>query len=358
VTNLEQPSGVVFDDNGGGYSDLAWLPDGQHLLCLYTKAHSDRGQIGVVDVSTGAFHILTNDVNAYSQLAVSGNGKTLATVLTNVDSSIAYYKGDGGAMISSTPLRITPTSFVWTDENHLLLITQHSGISKLERVTGAVQPIDTGDLDMGTWINTCPDGHVLFVAIPKGGGESRVFRMDADGGGVAQLTTAGIARGPYCTPDSQKVYFPNLALWSVSMAGGAARKEFDFEGFTPLLLSRDARMGFTVWNANLSYYIHIFDLASRRMVKQLPLNVSGLTGAFAGFTWDGKAIFVRVSANGGGNLQYQPIDGSPTHLMIDPTPEMPTWAAFSPSGSKLGMLKLRRSSDVVLITDLGSKQAH
>jgi serine/threonine protein kinase/Tol biopolymer transport system component len=366
VTSLGQPSGIVFDDNGGGYSDLAWLPDGQHLLCLYTKAHSDRGQIGVVDVSTGAFHTLTNDVNAYSQLAVSGDGKTLATVLTNVDSSIAYYKGDGGAMISSTPLRITPTSFVWTDEDHLLLITHDSGISKLERVTGAVQPIDTGDLDMGAYINTCPDGHVLFVAIPKGGGESRVFRMDADGGGVTQLTTAGIARGPFCTPDSQKVYFtirgatngPNLALWSVSITGGAAQKEFDFEGFMPLLLSRDARMGVTVWNANLSYFLNFWDLASRRMVHQLPLNVSGIHGGFAGFTWDGKAIFASVSANGGANLQYQPIDGSPTHLMIDPTPEMPTWAAYSPSGSKLGMLKLRRSSDVVLITDLGGKQAH
>ena len=87
-------------------------------------------------------------MNAYSQLAVSGDGKTLATVLTNVDSSIAYYKGDGGAMISSTPLRITPSSFVWTDEDHLLLITHDSGISKLERVTGTVQPVSYTHLDV------------------------------------------------------------------------------------------------------------------------------------------------------------------------------------------------------------------
>ena len=89
-------------------SDLAWLPDGKHLLVLYYKAHSDRGQIGIVGLSAGDFHTVTNDVNAYSQLAVSADGKTLATVLTNQDSGLAYYKGDGGAMISSTPLRITP----------------------------------------------------------------------------------------------------------------------------------------------------------------------------------------------------------------------------------------------------------
>ena len=116
---MPQPKDILFDANFGGYADLAWLPDGNHLLVLYSKAHSDRRQIGIVGVSAGDFHTLTNDVNAYSQLAISADGKTLATVLTNVDSSIAYYKGDGGAMISSTPLRITPSSLAWADEDHV-----------------------------------------------------------------------------------------------------------------------------------------------------------------------------------------------------------------------------------------------
>ena len=145
TVTLAQPSGMIYDANFGGYTDLAWLPDGRHLLVLYSKAHSDRGQIGIVGVPDGAFHTLTNDVNAYSQLAISADGKTMATVLTNVDSSIAYYKGDGGAMISSTPLRITPTSLAWADEDHLWLITRGTGISKLERASGTLQPIDTGD---------------------------------------------------------------------------------------------------------------------------------------------------------------------------------------------------------------------
>ena len=157
TVTLAQPSGMIYDTNFDGDTDLAWLPDGKHLLVLYTKAHSDRGQIGIVGVPDGAFHTLTNDVNAYSQLAISLDGKTMATVLTNVDSSIAYYKGDGGAMISSTPLRITPTSLAWADEDHLWLITRGTGISKLERASGTLQPIDTGTLDIGAFINTCPD---------------------------------------------------------------------------------------------------------------------------------------------------------------------------------------------------------
>ena len=95
-SSIAQPEGAVYDPTRSG-TDLAWLPDGKHLVVLYYKGHTDRGQIGIVGLAAGDFHPLTNDVNAYSQLAVSADGKTLATVLTNQDSSLAYYKGDGGA---------------------------------------------------------------------------------------------------------------------------------------------------------------------------------------------------------------------------------------------------------------------
>ena len=77
-------------------------------------------------------------------------------MLTNQDSSLAYYKGDGGAMISSTPLRITPNSLAWTDEDHLLLIARGTGISKVQRAAGTVQPIDTGDIDPGIYREHLP----------------------------------------------------------------------------------------------------------------------------------------------------------------------------------------------------------
>jgi len=358
---------MIYDVNFDGYTDLAWLPDGKHLLVLYTKAHSDRGQIGIVGVPDGAFHTLTNDVNAYSQLAISLDGKTMATVLTNVDSSIAYYKGDGGAMISSTPLRITPTSLAWADEDHLWLITRGTGISKLDRASGTLQPIDTGTLDIGSFINTCPDGHVLFIAIPKGGGESRLFRMDGDGSGITQLTTSGIARGPYCAPDGQTVYFtirpaantPTVALWSVPLSGGTPRKELEMESFGAIALTRDTKSALSLFSKNLLYLVQIWDLSTHQVLRQLPWDTSALgQGAFPSFSPDGKAVVATVVSKGSNALQYQPTDGSPTHLLTEPTHETQTGFAWSPSASKLAVLQLRRSSDVVLITDLTGKQPH
>jgi eukaryotic-like serine/threonine-protein kinase len=367
VVSIAQPNGINYDPSISGNTDVAWLPDGRHLIALYFKAHFDRGQIGIVSVSDGAFHTLTNDVNAYSQVAISADGKTLATVLTNVDSSIAYYKGDGGAMISSTPLRITPNSLAWADEDHLWLITRDTGISKLDRTSGTLQPIDTPDLDTGSFINTCPDGHVLFIAIPKGGGESRVFRMDGDGSGITQLTTSGIARGPYCTPDSQKVYFtirpransPSVALWSMPLSGGIPKKELELVSAAGgIALSRDVKSAIGLLTQHLGYFLQIWDVSTHQMLHQITWDLSTLQGAFPGFFPDGKAVVSTIISKGSNALQYQPIDGSPTHLLTDPTHETQTGFAWSPSAGKLAVLQSRRSSDVVLITDLAGKQPH
>ena len=363
VRTIAQPRGVAFDRKDQGYSDLAWLADGRHLLLLYSKAHSDREQIGILDIAGNGFRTLTNDVNAYSQLAITADGKTLATVLTNVDSSVAYYNGDGGKMISSTPLRITPTSLAWADEDRLFLITRGIGISQLERTAGTVQPIDAGDLGIGRYIDTCQDGHILFTAIPKDGGEPRLFRMNGDGSEITQLT-AGSVRAPFCTPDSQKAYFTIrheaddllAALWSVPLAGGTPRKEFEAHTFRSFLLSRDAKFVGVVVAHNLAESLEIVDLTAFKIVHRLPLDLSYSEGTSPLFSPDGKAIVDGAISNGGNTLRYAPIDGSPAHFMIDPTHNTITDFAWSPSGSKLGVLQLRKSSDVVLISDLAGKK--
>lgn len=364
AASIAQPIGLFFDRGFKGHSNLAWLPDGRHLLFLYTKTHSDRGQIGILGISGGDFHTLTNDVNDYSQLALSADGKTLSTVLTNVDSGLAYYREDGGAMTSNTPLRISPSSLAWADEDHLFLITPALGISKLERTTGVLQQLDTGDLDINYYLNTCPDGEVLFTAYPKGGVELRLFRMNGDGSGVTQLTTTGIARFPYCTPDSRKVYFsitssangPSLSLWSMPLSGGTPHEELAARPWASVSLSFDAELAAVLLSSNANDNVEILNLSTYQVEHRLLLEVSAFQERYP-ISRDGKAIVEVVTTQDGTALQYHPIDGSAPHLLIEPRPDSLTSFAWSPSGSKLAVLHLRRNSDVVLITDLTGKRS-
>lgn len=154
---------------GGAYTTLAWLPDSRHLLTLYYKQHTDRAQIGVVTVPTGEFHSVTNDVNSYSQLALSGNGRNLATVLTSVDSSIVLYGPDGGEPVSTLPLRVMPNAIAWSTEERLLYIVGGLSIGTIDRATGSVQSFDTGEITAGEFTASCPDGHILFTGFPRAG---------------------------------------------------------------------------------------------------------------------------------------------------------------------------------------------
>jgi len=191
VTTIATPADNSFQNLIGGGTNLVWTPDGAHLLALYVEPHTDRAQIGMIDLPSGAFHAVTNDVSSYSQLALSADGRTLATVLTNIDSSIAYYKPDGSAPLSTTPLRITPRYIAWANEDRLLFNVPRIANGWIDRATGNVQTFDAGEITLGNQISACSDGHILFTGFPKGAAEARVFRMDADGGNIVQLTAMG-----------------------------------------------------------------------------------------------------------------------------------------------------------------------
>ena len=365
-SSIPQPEGAVYDPTRLG-TDLAWLPDGKHLVVLYRKGHTDRGQIGIVGSASGDFHPLTNDVNAYSQLAMSADGKTLATVLTNQDSSLAYYKGDGGTMISSTPLRISPTLVAWIDEDHLVLAAGGAGISKVERASGTVQPIDTGDINIGIFVNTCPNGVILFTGIPKGEGETRLFRINGDGSGLTQLTNSGIARVPYCSPDSQTAYFnlrdraagsASISFWSIPLAGGTPHQELSaVSKANTFILSPDAKLAMVVYLRELDQVTgSIVDFKTGQVLRQLSVDLTAL--GMMSFSGDGKGVVRNVIVNGGNALLYQPIDGSPTHLLVGPTHEELSAFRWSPSGKLLAVLQQRKSSDVVLIKDAAGSPAH
>jgi len=366
LTTIAAPAENRFQSSAVGETNLVWTPDGRHLLALYVKPHTDHAQIGMIDVPSGEFHAVTNDVSSYSQLALSADGRTLATVLSNIDSSIAYYKPEGGAPLSTTPLRITPWSIRWASEDRLLF-TLHSAIGWIDRATGNVQNFDTGEIDVGNYIAACPDGHVLFTGFPKGAAEARVFRMDADGGNIVQLTTSGIARGPQCYADSQQVYYSvagsgTASLWAVPLTGGTPRQVLLPPEATGgyFRLSEDGNLAGAWVSVGLEEHWKVFDLASGRVVSDVAMDTSdlGQNSSPYRFSPDDRAVVTSALRNGGRTLLSQPLDGSASHALIDPVQERIRDFGWSPSGKQLAVLKLKSSSDVVLIMDQRGKDRH
>jgi eukaryotic-like serine/threonine-protein kinase len=359
LTTVAPPAGISWVDPGLAYTTIAWMPDSLHLLTLYYKQHSERAQIGVITASSGEFHSVTNDVNSYSELALSGNGRTLATVLTNVDSSIALYGPDRGEPISTLPLRITPNAIAWATEDRLLYIVRGSSIGTIDRATGSVQSFDTGEITPGGSIASCTDGHILFTGFPNGGSEARLFRMKADGGEIAQLTSSGFAQSPSCSADSQKAYYSigsdvNVALWSIPVSGGTPKQLIPALIYAQASVSHDGTQAALFALRQQKLCVIITDLASGRM--QAPFFIDQSLTNISKFSPDGRAIVSDALRSGGNTLLYQPLNGSTPYVLFNPVPETINDFDWSPSAKQLAVARLKSSSDVVLIIDQAGKE--
>ena len=360
LATVSPPTGIFWvNPPDYAYTTLAWMPDSRHLLALYYKQRTIRAQIGVITVPSGEFRSVTNDVSSYSQLALSGNGRTLATVLTNFDSSIALYGPDGGEPVSTLPLRITPSTIAWATEDRLLYTVGGLSSGTIDRATGSMQSFETGEIVPGDFIASCPDGHILFTGFPKGGSEPRLFRMNADGGEIAQLTTSGFARAPSCSPDSQKAYFStgndvNVSLWSIPITGGTPRLLVRPDNYAETSMSRDGtRAAFFALREN-KFCAIVADLATGQV--QPPFFIDQSLAGFASFSPDGQAIVSDALRNGGITLLYQPLDHSAPRALFNPALETIIDFDWSPSGKQLAVARVKSSSDVVLITDQESKE--
>ncbi len=358
LTTVAAPADVFLASPNDGYTTLAWLPDNRHLLVLYDKQHTDRAQIGVITIPSGEFHSVTNDVNSYSQLALSGDGRTLATVLTNIDSSIVFYGPNGGVPVSTMPLRISPDGIAWASEDRLLFIVKGASIGSIDRATGSVHNFDAGKITPGEFIAACPDGEILFTGIPRSGGEARLFRMSGDGGGIAQLTTSGSARNPSCSPDSKVAYFSlgtdvDVSLWSVPITGGTPKNLVPPDNYHIATVFRDGTRAVLFGLRQNEFSAMISDLASGR--KEPPILVDKGLGNLMGLSPDNRAFVADVLRDGGTAMLVQPFDGTPPHILFNPVPDTLIDLDWSPSGKQLAVARLKSSSDVVFILDRTGK---
>ena len=116
--DLMLPEGIQLDP------PPTWMPSGGQLLLLFSRPYSGvrspGNQIGLMSIDTGNFRQLTNDMTSHSELALSADGNTFATLIQQDSSEVGFYNGAGARLISSARVPRTQDSLTWFDENIIL----------------------------------------------------------------------------------------------------------------------------------------------------------------------------------------------------------------------------------------------
>jgi len=350
----------------------AWMPDGRGLLVQYQdpSAGLNHNQLGFVSYPGGEFHAITKDTNNYNTLTLSSDAKTLATVQSK--RLYTLYAIPAAGVGANPPNPAVPQqqkgflNFAWAgndgfylaEDNHLVHVSSDGGN---KTTLGSIASISS--------LSACPDGRILLLALVGQGGGSgtNIWRVNADGTNLKQLSNEQRDSGPQCSPDSKWAYYVDIngsRIARVPVDGGTpetvpgTRIPHAITASTYLDFSPDGKsVAFLITtigtNAVNEIAVVPLDAGAEPQVRLVDPHPSIWDGPR--FTPDGKAFVYPITENGVDNLWLQPLDGSRGRQITNFKTDHITSVQWSPDGKTIGVLGRRIEADVVLLRESSTK---
>ena len=359
--------------------EVVWLPGGQWLLARYNQKGPSyvRSQIGMVSHSGGQIQPVTRDTNEYDTLTLSADGKTAATVQKRTAYSLSLLPGagtQGNSTVQPLAQAQDVQSVAWANDSKLL-ISDGQSVRQMNIDGGQQSTIVS---DSNSWIPDiarCGDRYIVVAwAFHGGTNQVHLWRTNADGSNLTQLTNGPFDRFPVCSPDGKWVYYsdgvgPHFSM-RAPLEGGQpepvpASEVRDSYGFgAGEAISPDGKR--LIFNVDISGPNSVafsklalvnFDSSSQPspiLFQPDPRIATGggtsFTNAIA-FTPDGKSVAYIVRDQGVDNILVQPLDGSPGHQITNFTSEHIAEFQWSPDGKNLAVARAQNTSDVVLLRE-------
>jgi Tol biopolymer transport system component len=359
ITGKQNP---IFESKDGLLYKPVWLPDGSGLLALYTgrETNFSRQQIVAISYRDRRARAVTHDINDYSDLSLSADGHMVATVLRQLHFDLFMAaasdlsSGQAHQLTSGAPVG----SFSWTADGQMILEQQNT-LSLFHSDTGNKSPLTSMQQEGSTFLpSSCVNGRYIVFSIGGHGGVKRVniWRMDAGGGNLKQLSEGKNDQFAVCSPDGKWVLYSDLSngakLTRVPLDGGKSERlsELPAYGFD---ISPDAKLAaFTTFLPNSpKKQLALVPVDSPQNTKLLDLQRPVSSFRSVRFTHDGKGVVYPFRDQDADNLWLQPLDGSPGKQITNFKSEHISDFRWSFDGSKLGMIRGHTDSDVVLLEE-------
>ena len=344
------------------FSKPVWLPDGSGLLALGVPAFSFQNQIVYISYPSGKVSPVTRDTNSYTDLSLAADGHTVATV-ERQSHMTSYIMAEGASSSQARQLMMegSPSYEVgWTRDGQLLMSVANTGVTLLNPDSGAKTPLFTQSRFSG-FAHSCPDGHLVFMAGAEGKIQAHIFRADADGGNVKELTSGKFDFAPVCSGDSKNVLYTNAdgKLNKVALEGGSSQQLAGYANFARIAISPDGKLAAIVTNRpgdtkekmgllslDFSQPVRLVDFERPRAEYAVMFGDGPIE-----FSRDGTGIIYPVRDGQTDNLWLQHLDGSPGKQLTDFKSEFIRDFDYSFDGKQLAIIRGHRESDVVLIRE-------
>ena len=247
-------------------------------------------------------------------------------------------------------------AFSWTRDSQLI-IDSGSGLDLLNPESGKKTGLVAQAGAFADTPSACPDGrYVVFTSTFGSGKQLNIWRADASGGNLKQLSDGKVDQNPVCSPDDRWVIYQDAVngnrLMKVSIDGGKPEKISD-ELAAVFDVSPDSKTIALAAFGHLGEHVEelkLFSLESNQTSKTLEFE-RPRSGPIT-FSMDGKAVIYPFRHGGVDDLWLQPLDGSSGEQITDFKSEHIRDFRWSFDGSKMAVIRGHTDSDVVLIRDM------
>jgi Tol biopolymer transport system component len=336
---------------------LAWLPGGVGLALLAPSDEtSETSQIWLLSYPGGETRRITNDLNIYAALSVSGDASSLATVQTNLLSNVwvaPNADADRARQITTGSSRYYSLS--WTPDGRILYASNSGG--NLDVYISAADGSNLKQLTVNASSNfgpvASPDGRAVAFISNRAGKGYNIWRMDMDGGNLKRLTIGGMESGPQFTPDGRWVVYTSWeagkpTIWKISIDGGEPSQLTDKYSMAPVVSPDGKQFACSYWDEQ---YDTRFNIAVIPLEGGAPVKTFDLPTMNVRWSSDGRALTYIDTRDNASNIWSQPLAGGPTRQLTNWKSDRIFNFAWSRDGKQLALSRGFVTNDVVLISD-------
>jgi serine/threonine protein kinase len=298
-------------------NSVQWLKDGSGLLVLGSDTQQARSQIWLISAD-GAARMLTNDLNDYSYLGVTADGKQIVAVQESRTSSIWF--GPFGQSANDFQELISETgaldTIVLPADDQIIFRSHADGKPNLWTIGtdggGRRQLTVDAEVD-GRGLCAAPAAKLIVFPARKAG-KVNLWRVNVAGGDAEQLTFGDGEFFPVCLPDERGVVYQKgsgygikSTLWSISLAGGQPLQLTDYYAIRPAL-SPDGRHIAFFYLTKGKWRIGIISAAGGAIEQNFEVP-EGVLDRILRWSPDGQALFYIANEGNVGNVWSLPLNG-------------------------------------------------
>jgi Tol biopolymer transport system component len=348
-------------------NSVAWIPDASGILFIGAQdSRGLRSQIWLQPYPSGQPVKVSNDLNQYSSLSVTADGRSFVTLQYRATASI--YEGESPAVLNGninwnlTPIsdeQATGYSLAWMSPDQLLQ-TDIGGHIYVTAADGSARVRLLGNDEAAFAPTACGSDRSVILSRTLDGRQN-LWRLNVATGDLKQLTFGEGAVFSSCTPDGKWVVYLGdsaddslLHIFRLSADGGKP-VELSRGNLGPPAVSPDGKLIAYLKSygqgATAQKNFVVQNLEGKNPLQELeaPANSD-----YLGWTPDGQALTYLHTQAKTRNLYMQPLTGGPPVQLIhfDSEPSAVIAYAWSNDGKKIAVTRSRlNDQDVVMFTN-------